>query len=163
MAGARLLDGGLVERPEGGRGQGPGRRVDLDGQHHALFDVVGVREEALERVEKLGRFQLGEVAEAAGVDTEHGHTLAGDELDGAQHGAVAPEADGEVEAGRQLLGITGAIAEVELVGDLGRQPDFVAPLTEPGRGLLGYAHGLRAQSVDDEGDRGHLVGVPRRS
>src|SRR5207248_3298205 len=128
VAGCRLLDHRLVQCPHGAGRERTRRRVDFDGEGHALLDVIGPFEEPFEGAGQLGGLQLGQVPETADVDAEHGYALAGDELDSAKHGAVAPQADGEVEAHGQLFGIVPVISE-RMVPMMTAPCDANAPVT----------------------------------
>ena len=80
--------------------QRPARRPadsTRDREHHPLRDRVVAREQAVERGVELVGLDLGEVAELADVDAEDGDAGLVDELDRAQHRAVAAEADHQVE------------------------------------------------------------------
>ena len=110
-----------------------------DLQHHPLVEVpapgLGAGDEALQRRAQPGRFDLGEVAEHADVDAEERHGRAVEQAHGAQHRAVAAEADDEVGLVERLL--ADEVTEPELGGVVGDHPRLVAALDEPGDGVAG--------------------------
>ena len=98
----RLLEHRLVERrPPPARGP-----VDSTGdlQHHPLARPRSRRRRAARAPSsRSSGLDLGEVAELADVHAEHRDAGVVDEIDGAQHRAVATERDRQIEAGGELL------------------------------------------------------------
>ena len=104
MAGAQLLEHRLVEREP----RAAGRPVDSTSTASIMRSDTAkspARRRVERRVELVG-LDLGEVAELADVDAEHGTRRRVHEVDGAQHRAVAAERDDEVEPVGELVGST---------------------------------------------------------
>ena len=80
----------ITLRPSGRRHRGR--------HHHPFLDVETTAEVALERLVEMLGLEFGEVAEHAAVDAEHRDAEAADESDGAQHGAVAADAQRQFDA-----------------------------------------------------------------
>src|SRR5581483_10096003 len=137
VAHRRLLQHRLVQRERGGAG---GLHADLE--QHPLLDLVVTAEEAFERARHVDRLHLGEVAELADVHAEDRGARGSDEIDGAQHRAVASEAHRQVEAVADVV--------VAVAG---------ADTADTGRDRVGFrdAHlvTLEALGVDDEPDDRH--------
>ena len=140
MARLGLLDDGLVQRTKAPSVEEGALRPDGDGEHHAVFDPVVAREEALERRRHRVRLDLGEVAEQADVDAEDRHLCLLHEVDGAQHRAVAAEADREHDVLGELLVGHREVEEVDGLGVAERHAHLVASLVQP-------LHGLAASSA----------------
>ena len=154
-----LLEHRLVERdrrrPDRAR---PSARSTRTASSIRSSTSASPAEPAGERLLPVGGVDLGEVAELADVDPDDRHVVRGDEVDRAQHRAVAAEAQDHVGlehraartprppsrpgAGRVLLG----------------QDDPVAPGEQPGGDLAGQLDGLGPLAVDDHARRS-LIGV----
>ena len=112
----------VVEGVARGVGLGLGGVVERDVEHGALLDAVGAREQGVEAVaQALGR-DLGEEGEAAHIDAEDARGVGHDGAGGAQHGAVAADADQQVGAGQVAGGALGVPGGGEPnVGDVGAE------------------------------------------
>ena len=159
MAHRGLLEDRLVERQVAGAAL-VGLAVDRHLEHHALLDLVGAGEEALERHAHAVGLDLAQVAELAHVDADHRDALLGDECHGAQHRAVAAQAEGDVEApGERGLG-RAQVGPGDEAGVLHREADLVTPLVEPGDRVAGQLGGLGPLVVEDDADGRHVVPCP---
>src|SRR5581483_3434633 len=152
VAHRRLLQHRLVQRERGGAG---GLHADLE--QHPLLDLVVTAEEAFERARHVDRLHLGEVAELADVHAEDRGARGSDEIDGAQHRAVASEAHRQVEA---VADVVVAVAGAD-TADTGRDrvgfrdAHLVTVLEQPACGRPRQLVRLEALGVDDEPDDRH--------
>ncbi len=100
-----LLEHRLVEARTTGRGARP-CRLARDLEHHALgstsYSPATKRSSA---AVELRRLDLGEVAELTHVDAEHRHAGLVDEVDGAEHGAVAAHEITTSRSGRRRASV----------------------------------------------------------
>ena len=93
------------------------------GEHQPFVEVPSVRlgpllaEHDDERVDQFGRLDLGEVTELAEVDAEERDGRPVEGADGAQHRAVAAEADNDVGLGEWPF--VGVVCEIELGAVIG--------------------------------------------
>ena len=129
------------------------RRVE----HHPLLDppLAGFRSgsPSLERGRQRRRLDLGEITEQPDVDTDDRHPGATEHLDGAQHRAVAAEAEGE--PGRLGLALADQIEQLQRLGILGRHPRRVTMLGQPRRRLPGQCGGFDPLVVGHQQHIGH--------
>ncbi len=97
VAGHRLLDDGFVEHDDAAVGWGSGPfYCDVEGD--AFLEAEGAGEETFQGVLEAVGFDLGEIAQAPEVHTEHRGAVGGRQRHRAQHGAVSTQAHGEVDA-----------------------------------------------------------------
>ena len=152
-----LLDHHLVEG-EHGRQVITDRTVrDRDLQRATVLDGSVPLEDLGERAADLVRQEVGEVTEAAEVDTEHGHVRGRGQAHHTQERAVAAHADGHRRPG-EVHGV-----EVDLDAGLAHpvgpaeaeDAGLVPPLGEPGRGVGGERQRVGAVGMDQEGDDRH--------
>ncbi len=153
--GARRADHGLVHGVAQ-HTRRPGRRVQHHLEQHPLLHLVLAPEEPVEGMVEGRGLDLGEVAEMTDVHPEHGYAVAADQVDGPQHGSVAAQAHGQVEAGRQRLVGHRPLLKPGGGGVGQRHPAGVAQLLQPGDGPLGQVGCLSPLVVRQEGDVGHL-------
>ncbi len=136
VAHGRLLDDRFVE------GQVLGSlaigSLHLHRQEHPDLDGALSGEEALQGGKGARWFDVGEVAHLPHVHADDRHPGGRDQLDGAQHGAVAAQADGQVQARAELCFVAAVLRQPGQLGVVPREAHLVAALSQPrsgGRGL----------------------------
>ena len=103
----------------------------------------------------MGGFDLAQVTEMPEVHTKHGHVVVSDEIDGAEHRAVATEAHGQVETLGERLDGTGELRQTGDVGVDVRETHLVALRCEPRRCFARQARRVLVDVMQEKTDRGH--------
>ena len=132
------------------------RRCRVGVQHHPLLDppLAGFRPggPALQRRGQRRRLDLGEIAEQTDVDADDRHPRPAEHLDGAQHRAVAAEAEGQ--PGRfGVRSLTRSASPAARRRRRSSRPSDRA--RQPGRRLPSQRGGLDPLVVGDQQHIGH--------